>query len=120
MGDVRKRRRVTSGEVKNRKLLRMVKEQDEICPYCKGRMKTKSEKFYDGRLASIEHIYSKLDIRRFLSAKTIATCIDCNNKKAASDEKEILKRYPPIGFKHYKDLIKKILNNEETTQWFKN
>lgn len=98
----------------------MVEEQNGICHYCKGRMKIKSDNPFDIKLASIEHIYSKLDIRRYISEKTVATCRECNNQKAQKDEESIFKNYPPLGQKHYKNLIKKILKNEEKTQWFKN
>lgn len=109
-----------SNEIRNSFLLKMVNDQNEICHYCKGRMKIKSDNPFDTSLASIEHLYSKLDIRRYLNESTVATCKKCNWEKAHEEQRQINKLCPSYKQKYYKSLVRSLLNNEKETRWFKN
>ena len=109
-----------STEIRNSFLLKMVNDQNEICHYCKGRMKIKSDNPFDTSLASIEHLYSKLDIRRYLNESTVATCKKCNWEKAHEEQRQINKLCPSYKQKYYKSLVRSLLNNEKETRWFKN
>lgn len=109
-----------STEIRNSFLLKMVNDQNEICHYCKGRMKVKSDNPFDTSLASIEHLYSKLDIRRYLNENTVATCKKCNWEKAYEEQRQINKLCPSYKQKYYKSLVRSLLNNEKETRWFKN
>lgn len=55
------------------------------------------------RAATIEHIYSKWDVRRHLKNPVVAVCYKCNQDKAALDEKRALQGY--YSWKRYDGLL---------------
>lgn len=55
--------------------------------------------------ATADHIYPKVDIRRFLSVKKVLACFECNNKKGNNDHDNVYKS------EMYKDLYKDEAND---------
>lgn len=94
-----------------------------LCSYCKS--KTKLQESHVGKcknnIATSEHIYSKLDIRRLLSEKTILACYGCNISKAQREYDLIYNNgtYQAKEYSNYNQLnnglLLKLYNNEINT-----
>lgn len=92
---------VRSG-VPTRKLkMRLFKKYKSICFYCgiktiiQHRNLTQN---YPANTATVEHLYSKFDMRRALSKKTVLSCLKCNAKKAKDDGNIIFDGYKRVDF----------------------
>lgn len=74
-------------------LKRLIKKYGLICQYCGTTLLVKKDG--NGRLdlnhATVDHVYSNLDIRRFLCEHVVKlACHKCNNDKVKKENKEIL------------------------------
>lgn len=75
-----------------RKRKRLFKEQKGLCYYCKGPMIY--IELYPGRpiknMVTIEHLIIPVLGQKKNGAKLVATCADCNQKKATEYEKKYI------------------------------
>lgn len=76
------------GSTSNRKKLQQLYiKSKKKCKYCgrKTEMPPTDGVTTFKRMATQEHLYSKMDIRRLLSNKTVLCCLECNQNKAYAD-----------------------------------
>lgn len=73
-------------------ILILFKKHKKKCFYCGKETKLQSlsrKGIQKSNNATIEHIYSKLDIRRNLNKHTVLACYECNSTKSHNDFNEI-------------------------------
>lgn len=73
-----------------RKIINLAKEVGKRCCYCGCRMVLEQgDTPNQDRSATIEHVYSKMDIRRLLDESKMLACYKCNTGKAKDEYKNI-------------------------------
>lgn len=88
-------------------IISRLKKQKGRCAYCSIKLDPNKIAFNGVQtddMATVEHIYSKLDIRRYLSEKKVVTCYKCNNDKYSVDQAKIFSDYKNMYADYHKDL----------------
>lgn len=109
---------------KNRKLVRLYKKHKGKCYYCNCLtflQESGSDGYQTDKSATIEHIYSRVDIRRFLKSKLVLSCFKCNNGKNEVDGDEIFNNgvyqnsmySDSDGWRWYDGILIKLLHNPD-------
>lgn len=75
-----------------KKIVNLFLKHKGKCYYCGVLTKLpKSQKYtrkgtkVNPRMATVEHVYSRMDIRRLITDKSVLACVSCNNAKAYRD-----------------------------------
>jgi 5-methylcytosine-specific restriction endonuclease McrA len=78
------------------------------CYYCKRPMRLLGPMSTD--LATIEHLYSKMDIRRLLDDRSVLACYDCNHLRGVRENLMIYGTLPEE--RNQSELLINLLNNK--------
>lgn len=103
-----------------RKLKELCEKQQWKCYYCgetmkdlviQAKPKACSKRQHRRRknllLPSVEHLYARYDVRRFIGTPEVAAHIACNCKKSENDHINMVKEFPRE--KEFKGLIKNLV-----------
>lgn len=103
----------------NRPKVQKLFKKQKNCYYCGIKLKMAKQGVngcdQDKNVATLEHLYSKLDIRRLLSKKSVLACASCNHSRAERDFDLVYNNGTyTVKNDHVisQDLLRKILNKE--------
>ena len=76
--------------------LQLIIRHKKKCCFCGRRVflyTDRCENYVADDLATVEHLFSKLDIRRFLKNPVILSCWRCNNNRSKEEQKTVFTGY---------------------------
>lgn len=85
-----------------RRAIRRLYKQNKRCSYCNRKTFISDESNngkYNPFIATIDHIYDRYDIRRFLSNDYVFSCMECNRDKASKRNKELAQKQEKVNIK---------------------
>jgi len=119
-----------AGVSNNFKLIRLWEKHSGVCFYCG--IKTKlpisghhKKHNHSSNIATIEHVYNKMDIRRFLENKKVLCCYKCNNSKGAIDYDNVFNSngykvatdYKDLEWCPFRNLITTLVKSSDTSKY---